>query len=157
MDALTNSAAFTDNPGQDRQPVPLLTAVLAAYASNHVLFIEPKTGGAWQADLIALIKTYPDIANRIVWKSPIIAGFGGAKTAGFTTWGYLLHDDPAHADWQTLVAKSDVDWIGVNHAASDAYIAQVVALASSLGKRVIMWEIHTPQTGTGLRPSASSE
>ena len=143
VDALTTTGGLTDNPTQDRQPVARLTDVLAAYASNHVLFIEPKSGGAWQADLIALIKTYPDITNRIVWKAPIVSGFSGAKTAGFTTWGYLLQDDPAHADWQTLVAKSDVDWIGVNHTATDAYIQGVVALANSLGKKVIMWEIHT--------------
>ena len=44
------------------------------------------------------------------------------------------------------MAKSDVDWIGVNHSASDAYIQGVVALANSLGKKVIMWEIHTTAT-----------
>jgi glycerophosphoryl diester phosphodiesterase len=152
VDALTTTGGLTDNPTQDRVPVARLTDVLAAYASNHVLFIEPKSGGAWQSDLIALIKTYPDITNRIVWKAPIVSGFSGAKTAGFTTWGYLLQDDPAHADWQTLVAKSDVDWIGVNHTATDAYIQGVVALANSLGKKVIMWEIHT----TAMRDRALS-
>jgi glycerophosphoryl diester phosphodiesterase len=146
VDALTTTGGLTDNPTQPGVPVTRLTEVLAAYASNHVLFIEPKAGGAWQANLISLIQTYPDITNRIVWKAPIVSGFGGAKTAGFTTWGYLLQDDPAHADWQTLVAKTDVDWIGVNHSASDSYIQGVVALANSLGKKVIMWEVHSQAT-----------
>lgn len=143
IEALTNTAALTDLPSQPRPPIPRLTDVLAAYSGNRVLFIEPKTGGAWQSNLIALIKTYPDITNRIVWKNPITSGFSGAKTAGFTTWGYLMQNDAAHADWQTLVAKADVDWIGVSHTATDQYISDVVALATSLGKRVIMWEIHT--------------
>lgn len=143
LDALTNTASFTDNPTQDRQPIPRLTSVLSAYAANHVLFVEAKTSGTWQADLIALLQSQPDAANRIIWKAPIVAGFQGAKTAGLTTWGYLLQADPAHADWQGLVAKPDVDIIGVNHTASDSYIAGVVALATSLGKKVIMWEVHT--------------
>ena len=143
INGLTNTAAFTDNPTQNRQPIPTLVSVLDKYAANHVLFVEAKTGGAWQATLLDLLATYPDATHRIVWKAPIIAGFQGAKQRGFTTWGYLLQDDPAHADWQTLVAKTDVDWIGVNHAATDTYISNVVALANSLGKKVIMWEVHT--------------
>jgi len=143
ISALTNTAAFTDNPTQDRQPIPLLVPLLDKFAIDHVCFVEAKTGGAWQATLLDLMASYPDATNRFVWKAPIVAGFQGAKLRGFTTWGYLLQDDPAHADWQTLVAKSDVDLIGVNHAASDAYITNVVALATSLGKKVIMWEVHT--------------
>jgi len=143
IEALTSSASATTNPTQDRQPIPRLVPVLDAYAANHVVFVEAKTGGAWQATLLDLLATYPNSANHIVWKAPIIAGFQGAKQRGFTTWGYLLQDDPAHADWQTLVAKTDVDWIGVNHAATDTYISNVVALANSLGKKVIMWEVHT--------------
>lgn len=143
IEALTNTADTTVNSAQDRQPIPRLTSVLSAFSNNHVMFIEPKTGGSWQADLIALIKSYPDVANRIVWKAPIVAGFTGAKTAGFTTWGYLLQNDPAHADVAGLVANPEVDMIGVNHTASDAYILDVVAKANALGKKVIMWEIHT--------------
>jgi len=141
--ALTNTAAFTDNPTQNRQPIPLLVPLLDKFAADHVCFVEAKSGGAWQATLLDLMLSYPDSVNRFVWKAPIIAGFQGAKSRGFTTWGYLLQDDPAHADWQTLVAKSDVDMIGVNHAATDSYISNVVALANSLGKKVIMWEVHT--------------
>ena len=140
---LTNTAAFTDNPSQDRQPIPLLTTILDDYGTNHVCFVEAKTGGAWQSTLLDLMASYSGATNHMVWKAPIIAGFAGAKTRGFTTWGYLLQNDPAHADWQTLVAKTDVDLIGVNHTASDQYITDVVALANSLGKKVIMWEVHT--------------
>jgi glycerophosphoryl diester phosphodiesterase len=143
LDALTNTAALTDNPGQIRQPIPRLSAIMALYAANHVLFIEAKTGGAWQATLLDYMLTFPDAVNRLVWKAPIIAGFAGAKSRGFKTWGYLQQDDPAHADWQTLVAKTDVDLIGVSHTATDAYIQGVVALANSLGKKCIMWEVHS--------------
>jgi glycerophosphoryl diester phosphodiesterase len=143
LEPLTNTAAFTNNPTQDRQPIPLLVPVLDKFAHNHVCFVEAKTGGAWQATLLDLMLTYPESTERMVWKAPIVAGFQGAKDRGFTTWGYLLQNDPAHADWQTLVAKTDVDMIGVNHAASDQYISDVVALATSLGKKVIMWEIHS--------------
>lgn len=143
LDALTNTAALTDNTGQIRQPIPRLSEVMAAFASNHVLFIEAKTGGAWQSTLLDYMLTFPNATSHLVWKAPIIAGFAGAKSRGFKTWGYLQQDDPAHADWQGLVAKTDVDWIGVSHTATDAYIQGVVALANSLNKKVIMWEIHS--------------
>lgn len=144
ISALTNTAAYTVNPTQDRQPIPRLVPVLDKFATNHVCFVEAKSGGAWQTDLLNLLASYPDYTNRIVWKAPIWASFTAAKARGLITWGYLFQTDPLNADWQTMVSKPDVDIIGVNHTATDQYISDVVALATSLGKKVIMWEIHTP-------------
>lgn len=145
LDALTNTAAQTDNPGQNREPIPLLSQVLAAYASNHVLFIEPKTGGAWHSALMTMIDSYPDTANRIVWKQPITSGeWATAKAHGYQTWGYIINTDPNHADHlDTLIPQANLDWIGVERIAPDAFVADVVARATAAGKKVIMWEIRS--------------
>lgn len=143
LDALTNSAQYTDNIGQNREPIPLLSAVLTAYASNHVLFIEPKTGGTWHPALMTMIDSYPDTANRIVWKQPInSAEWATAKAHGYTTWGYVLYGDPAHADLTTLINNASLDMIGVERIAPDAFVADVVAKATAAGKKTIMWEIR---------------
>lgn len=145
LDALTNTAQYTDNPGQNREPIPLLSQVLAAYASHHVLFIEPKTGGTWHTALMAMIDSYPNTAQRIVWKQPINSGeWATAKAHGYMTWGYVLSGDPAHtANLDTLIPQANVDYIGVERIASDAFVADIVARATAANKKVIMWEIRS--------------
>lgn len=144
LDALTNTAAATDNPGQNREPIPLLTPVLQAYASNHVIFIEPKTGGTWHSTLMTMIDQYAT-PNRIVWKQPITsAEWATAKAHGYVTWGYIISTDPNHADHlDTLIPQANLDWIGVERIAPDAFVADVVARSTAAGKKVIMWEIRS--------------
>jgi glycerophosphoryl diester phosphodiesterase len=145
LDALTNTAAQTDNPGQNREPIPTLASVLAAYASNHVLFIEPKTGGTWHPTLMNMIDSYPNTANRIVWKQPINSSeWATAKARGYMTWGYVLNTDTAHTNnLGTLIPQANLDYIGVERIASDAFVLDVVARANAVGKKVIMWEIRS--------------
>lgn len=141
--ALTNTAANTDNPGQSREPIPKLSDVLDRYAKSHVLFIEPKIGGAWQADLRDLITSKIDNPDRVVWKQPVNAGWSGAKSHGFTTWGYVLSGDTAHMNnLDEYINHPDLDMVGVERNSSDAHVQLVVGKATAAGKKVIMWEIR---------------
>jgi glycerophosphoryl diester phosphodiesterase len=146
VQALTNTAAYTDNPSQDRQPIPLLSDVLDRYAQSHVLFIEPKVGGSWQLNtLMPLIQSKNDVPARIVWKQPINSGqWANAKARGWATWGYVLSQDPTHtSNLDTLIPQANVDYIGVERIASDAFVSDIVARATAVGKKVIMWEIRS--------------
>jgi glycerophosphoryl diester phosphodiesterase len=147
LDALTNTAAFTDNPSQNREPIPTLVSVLNAYAGNHVIFVEPKAlGNSWRVNtLLPLLNSYANSTQRIIWKSYINAPeFANAKAAGYTTWGYILTADPAHTNnLGTLIPNPNIDLIGVQTSASDAFVTDVVSRANAVGKKVIMWEIHT--------------
>lgn len=144
LSALTNTAANTDNPSQNREPIPLLSDVLDKFAKSHVLFIEPKIGGTWQATLRDLIESKTDNPDRIVWKQPINAGWSGAKAKGFTTWGYVLSGDSVHMNnLDEYINHPDLDIVGVERASSDAHIQMVVGKATAAGKKVIMWEIRS--------------
>ena len=145
LDALTNSAAFTDNPGQNREPIPTLASVLSAYAANHVLFIEPKSGGALPAAVMAAIDATPGRTDRIVWKQPINSSlWATAKAKGYATWGYVLSGDTAHTNnLDALINNPNLDMVGVERTASDVFVADIVARATAAGKRTIMWEIRS--------------
>jgi len=146
LDTLSNTAAFTDYPSQPNQPIPLLTDVLDKLGNSHVLFIEPKIGGSWQLDtLMPLIQSKVSDPTRVIWKQPINSGqWGNAKARGWGTWGYVLSQDTNHTNFlDTLIPQANVDMIGVERIASDAFILDIVARANAVGKKVIMWEIRS--------------
>jgi len=146
LQALTNSASATDNPAQNREPIPLLSPVLDKFANSHVLFIEPKAGGTWQLNtLMPLIQSKVSDPSRVVWKQPINSGqWGNAKARGWATWGYVLSQDTAHtSNLDFLINQANVDMIGVERIASDAFVSDIVARATAAGKKCIMWEIRS--------------
>jgi len=134
---LTNTAAYTTDGSQPRQPIPLLRDVLDAFALTHVIFIEAKTGGAAIA-MLNMMDEYPGSTSRMVYKTwgQSDAGLATAKARGYKTWGYGGSSDlPDLPEWGPLH-----DYIGVSHLCTDQQVQQYVAF----GKPTIMWEIHTP-------------
>jgi glycerophosphoryl diester phosphodiesterase len=144
LQALTHRTTDTDNPSQPVQPFTRLDAVLAKFAKNQVLFIEPKIGGVWQQNLRDLIMANTDNPARIVWKASINAtGFTNAKALGMSTWGYYIYGDPLYDDVEGLAARTDIDMLGVEVGAPTAWQQRIVAAGVANNKPVITWAVST--------------
>lgn len=121
-------------PATKQQPLPLLTDVLDAFASTHVIFLEDKQGTNTQA-LLELMDGYPRSTDHFVWKQ-----WAGATqytlvdTHGYKTWGYFTSELYERAD--ELAPR--FTFLGVSHTATDAQVARLVAF----DKPVIAWEVH---------------
>ncbi|MCC9198002.1 glycerophosphodiester phosphodiesterase family protein [Arthrobacter sp. zg-Y820] len=122
-------------PKAGTEKIPLLKDVLDAFAASHVIFIEDKQGTNTRA-LLDLMDTYPESRSHLIWKqSAEAAQIDAATKRGYASWGYFT------AEQLDLVPKlaGQFTYLGVHHSASDAEIADVVAI----GKPVICWEAHT--------------
>lgn len=116
----------------------LVTDVLDAYASTHVIFIEDKQGTN-ATKLLNLMDTYPADRDRFVWKQYAGAGqFQAAKDRGYKVWGYFMTD--IFSRIQELAPR--FDFLGIPHTASDAIISEIVAVAQATGQPLICWEVH---------------
>lgn len=124
-----------------REPFMRLEEVTEAYGGSHVLFLDPKfinrSNATSRNHFLDTVKTLvPDWPTRVVIK--LFWGFNSdwgaaAKSAGFTTWGYLWHDDGFTQITTTPSARSNFDLLGFNYDASSGNWSTVVAL----GKPVI--------------------
>ncbi|TDW30244.1 glycerophosphodiester phosphodiesterase [Cryobacterium psychrophilum] len=134
LSGLHNDAREWLGPSAALQPIPRLDDVLTAVAHQNVVFIEDKQG-THQPQLVSLMKSFPEATSHFVWKQSVEYEPPAAiLAAGYKTWGYFTKDLYARAE--ELGAAHD--YLGVEHSATDAEIAQVVAL----GKPVVAWPIH---------------
>lgn len=69
------------------RPYARLEDILDAYLDSHVIFIDPKSGNSFRAELITLLKTYPNWQEKIVAKtvpgSANSSWLASARAAGF--------------------------------------------------------------------------
>ncbi len=132
----------TTDPNQPARPFTRLEEVLEAYASDFVLFVEPKVDAATEPVMAALAKLQQP--ERVVWKqwapSP---HFGAAKAKGFSTWAYVLNE-PAHigANLSRWIGSPDVDLVGAPRDQSDEFVQAIVGAAEAVDKITIMWNIR---------------
>lgn len=140
---LTNTAGFTDNVTQPRQPITLLKDVLDRYAADHIIFIEAKFGGDTFA-LLNLMDTYPDSKKHFVWKqwSGSEAGLAEARARGYLTWGFFMASDVPNLE----ANGPKFSILGAAEAMTDEEISQVVAYGNANDKKVISWEVHNQET-----------
>ena len=149
-----NGAKFAVSETTARQPIPLLTDVLAKYLGKVVLLIEPKNGND-AAALLTLLDTYGTPTSSVVWKQVATSNAASATalSKGYFRWAYITQTQTI--DSSTLAtAISRGDMLGVNFLDTDARIQQVIAAgnAASPRRRVMMWEIHQETTRNDTSP-----
>lgn len=124
-----------------RQPYMLLDDLAAAYGDSHVFLIDPKyidrSNSTSRNHFFNAVKTmFPEWEDRVVIK--LFWGFNSdwgaaAKSAGFTTWGYLWDDDGFSQITGNPANHANFDWLGLNHDAAAGAWTTVL----NLGKPVI--------------------
>lgn len=135
LSSLRTDARAWLGPGSGLQPIARLDNVLDAFAPEHLIFIEDKQGEN-PKKLFNLMESHADPTEHFVWKQAVeYAPPHHILEAGYKTWGYFTKDTYGRAE----EFGRRFDYLGVEHSATDAEIAQVVAL----GKPVIAWPIHT--------------
>ncbi|WP_223690122.1 hypothetical protein [Leifsonia poae] len=119
----TQTAAFTDVPGQPSEPLLTLDEVDALYP-GVILVIEDKTY-ANQVRLRAWIDAHGGAA-RIIWKQSG-AGTRSPSSTGLIAWGYFFDTDMA-----SFTAKqAQWDYVGLDYQSSDATITAGVTAAGA--------------------------
>lgn len=145
LQPLVVTSAFTMDPSQPARPFTRFEDVIERYASDFVVFVEPKTPEAVEPLMATMVAI--EEPTRTVWKQPINhPNFARAKAHGFTTWGYVLNE-PGHLGQNLLrfAAAEYIDALGAERRQPDANISQVVAAARRNGKKTIMWNIETDE------------
>ncbi|ALO67789.1 hypothetical protein AS189_16510 [Arthrobacter alpinus] len=135
LSGVLNDARAWLGPAAAPKPIPRLEAVLDAFASRAVIFIEDKQGTNTEL-LLDLMDKYPRSRERFVWKQPAASlAYVGAKARGYTTWGYFMDD----SDGAIEKYSRRFDLVGIFNGASDDDIRKLVRV----GIKTICWEIHT--------------
>lgn len=124
-----------------REPYMRLEELAAAYGNTHVFFIDPKyidrnTTTSRNHFFNKVKALFPDWQTRVVIK--LFWGFNSdwgaaAKSAGFTTWGYLWDDDGFSQITSNPSNHANFDWLGLNYDASGSNWSTLLGL----GKPVI--------------------
>lgn len=126
LQGLNVSPVGTDNQAQPVQPLCRLETLLDMYASDHVIYLEDKSG-VNSAALLNLVKTYPNYASHFVWKqygpANTSPGIAAAKALGITNWAYYFADDMPN--FESTYATYDT--LGIDFACTDSDIQEVVA------------------------------
>lgn len=127
------------SPSKSNQKVTLcrLEDVLDRYADKCVLFVEDKTQ-QHSAALIRILKRYPGIENRIVWKVHNSVQEGAlaiGRDHGLTTWGYFFAKEMDK--FEAMAPR--FSWLGLDYRCS----TQQLQRATSLGKTTVGHIVHT--------------
>lgn len=141
ISALRISAAGTRNPAQPARPYLRLDAFLAEFASEAVVFLDPKAAqGRFYTELLEQVRgQVREAPNRVVAKSAgsNTAWASLAAQAGFTTWGFYYGADVDSGELRRTAG--DWDLLGMDVNASDA----AWAAARTPGKPVLAHVLHT--------------
>lgn len=158
LSTLTQTAEYTTDPSQPRQPLMRLNDVLDL-AQDRVIFLDHKptsrgTGNQWDVAemnnlLDYLLATIPDATDRIVW-SVFKDGYASAEAArskGFKIWGIYysseITTEPTRLEY--------FDFIGLDYGTTQPYWD----VAKATGKPTIAHIITSvAQRDTGLARGA---
>lgn len=157
LSTLTQTAEFTDNPSQPRQPLLRLSDVFEL-AKDRVIFLDHKptsagTGNQWDVatmnDLLDYVDTIPNARERVVWET-FKGGYSSAAVArdrGYKTWGIYsgseITTEPTRLEY--------FDFIGLDYYAEQSYWD----VAKATGKPTIAHIITSvAQRDTGLARGA---
>lgn len=124
-----------------REPYMRLEEIAEAYGDSHVFFLDPKyivrnNSTSRQHFLNKIKELFPDWQERVIIKLywSFNSDWGAAaKAAGFTTWGYLWHDDGFSQVTGNQANHSNFDILGFNYEASSGNWTTL----ASLGKMII--------------------
>jgi hypothetical protein len=91
-------------PSQPARPYMRWEEIVLAYASTHILFIDPKVVDSQYHDIVLdMMDALPNATNRMVAKFFGVSGgvgntgwAGKAHDRGYTTWGYFYQEDAAN-------------------------------------------------------------
>lgn len=122
---LIQNTGVSPDPAFGPQPHMLLTDLLAAYASSHVIFVDPKyhAGVQWQPEFYDLIESVvPDANQHIVIKaaSGSTAAADGANARGYVSFGSFYQDEYAADPAGSLEDAQRWAWINLQHIAPQA-------------------------------------
>lgn len=138
LEKLRNNARAWLGPAAPLLPIPKLKDVLDLYASDHIIFLEDKTGKNYD-DVTSLMKSYPQATEHFVWKQPASSGsYKQASALGFKTWGYFTPD--LYADFSKYA--KNFDFVGIYFTATDQQVKELI----SYNKPLICWEVHNRST-----------
>lgn len=138
LQGVTISARETLDPSQPARPLARFGDVLAAWPAGVTMWAEPKSDDA-VAPLQTALAARPDV--RVVWKRPVNADFGHARSQGWGTFGYVLDGAKQFTLLQQALAARSLDMVGVQKSASDERVAKVVAAARGYGLPTVMWAL----------------
>jgi len=127
LENLPTGCVDTDQPSR---PMARLEEILDEFLPTHVIVVEKKGTSADMDDFLDFLEGY-DARHKIVFQtfSGGQAQLTAAKAAGYVTWANSFDDEIENASWH----GSNVDWIGLNHDASEGHWQTAVAY----GKPVI--------------------
>lgn len=144
LSALKVRGRNTVDPQQEPRPLSRFDEIAETYASEFVLFVEPKV----EAATVPLMAKLVDLGHpeRMVWKQWLTSPhFREAKQNGFATWAYMLNEASHLRDLTKVAASSDVDLLGTPLTESDSFSTAVVQAADANDKKTIMWPIRTQE------------
>lgn len=93
-----NLAPVGGDPAFGDQPYARLTDILEAYATSHVIFLDPKyrTAEPYRSELFDLVESVvPNAQEHIVikWSGGAINLADYATSRGYTSWGYFYEEE----------------------------------------------------------------
>ncbi|HET9654150.1 MAG TPA: glycerophosphodiester phosphodiesterase family protein, partial [Kineosporiaceae bacterium] len=130
------TAHGTRDPGQQPRPYLRFEDLVAAYATTHTIFVDPKAADPrYHPELLRVMASAPAPADSFVAKSycTAIAWARAARAQGLRTWGYYYGRDIDAGSTPPAATQAEWDLLGLDVAASPA----CWSLVRSYGKAVI--------------------
>lgn len=114
-----NFAPAGGDPAFGDQPYARLTDILQAYATSHVIFLDPKYRASepYRTELFDLVESVvPNAQERIVikWSGGAINLADYATSRGYSSWGYFYEDEYLANPTEVMANAAHWTYLGLN-------------------------------------------